>query len=160
MTDGLQKYEILALFPLTGTEEELKAVAGKIEERIRAQGGTVVSSIGLQRGKLPYPINHIRQAYHHLIQFEMLPAALGEFQRALLLGGDALRFTVSKIKGAFRPFVASPAKVMPSKVRSILTRVSSTFAPTPAFSNAAAARIRAPEPARLDEVKKVLSGLN
>ncbi|MBI2552192.1 30S ribosomal protein S6 [Candidatus Uhrbacteria bacterium] len=154
MTEGLQKYEILALFPLTGTEEELKAMAGKIEERIRAQGGAVVSSVGLQKGKLPYSVNRLRQAYHHLIQFEMLPAVLGEFQRALLLGGDALRFTVTKIKGTFRPFIASPAKVMPAKVRPALTRAPFIPAPPPTFNQAAITRARAPEAAPLGEVKK------
>lgn len=155
MTEGPKKYEILALFPLTGTEEELKAVAGKIEERIRAQGGTVASSVSLSRGKLPYSVGHIRQAYHHLIQFEMLPAALGEFQRALLLGGDALRFTVTKVKGAFRPFVASPAKVMPSKVRPVLTRVPFTPASTPTFNNSTMPRTRAIETVSPGEVKKI-----
>lgn|SRR3989338_7218942 len=111
----MQKYELLALLPLTGTDVELKAVAGKIEQRLTETGGTVISSSALQKGRLPYSIANLRQGYHHLIQFEMEEKALREFRRALTLSGDTIRFDVKRVAGEFKTFVPSAPRISPTR---------------------------------------------
>lgn len=103
----MAKYELIALLPLAGTEEELKTVAGKIEEKITAAGGTVVGSKALQKGRLAYAVGKARQGYYHCLQFEMDPKVLGEFRRGLLLSGLALRVEIKKVEGEFKVFVPS-----------------------------------------------------
>lgn len=105
------KYELLALFPLTGTDDELKASAEKIAERIRASGGTVHGTSALQRGRLAYPVLKVRQGSYHAIQFEMDPKTVAELARNLTISGELLRFTVQK-RDEFKAFVPTAPKPM------------------------------------------------
>lgn len=105
MTETAQKYEMLALFPLAGTEEDLRSAAGTLEDKLKSAGATVASSVPHQKGRLSYALGKTRQGYYHVIQFEIDPGALAELRRSILLSGNALRFTISKVQGAFRPFV-------------------------------------------------------
>src|SRR3989338_261879 len=101
----MAKYELLALLPLNGTDEELKTAAGKIEHQLTETGGTVVANMALQKGRLPYSILNLRQGYHHLIQFEMEEKAVSEFRRALTLSGNTIRFDIKRVTGDFKKFV-------------------------------------------------------
>ncbi len=112
MTESAQKYELLALFPLTGTDDELKSIAVRVEEQLKAAGAAVASNVALQRGRLAYPVSRTRQGSYHLIQFEMDPRKVSELERALTLSGTMLRFTIERRKGEFRPFIATPPKPM------------------------------------------------
>ncbi len=105
------KYELLALLPLTGTDEELATAASKIEERIRLAGGVVAGGASIHKGRMSYPIKNVRQGYYHLIQFEMEPEQVNEFKRQLTLAQEALRFTVTGVSRDFKAFVLSPPKV-------------------------------------------------
>ncbi len=128
----MQKYELLALLPLTGTDEEMKAMGGKIEERLKTAGGTVFGSMALQKGRLPYAILKQRQGYYHLIQFEMEEKGLVEFRRDLTLSGDVLRFDVTRVEGEFKKFVASAPRVSPSRITRVASHaapISATYAP-------------------------------
>lgn len=120
MMGTAQKYEVLTLLPLAGTAEELSAMMGKVEERIRGAGGQVVSSKPLQKGRLSYPIKNTRQGYYHLIQFEIEPHALAELKRAILLARETLRFTITNAGAEFKNFVPSaprPARTYsPAKI--------------------------------------------
>lgn len=107
----MQKYELLMLLPLTGTESELLAAASKIEERVRLSGGTVASSTAIHKGKLAYPVKKNRQGYYHLVQFEMEPAQVHEFKKQLLLAQDTLRFTITCKTKEFTPFVPSAPRI-------------------------------------------------
>ncbi|OGL66318.1 30S ribosomal protein S6 [Candidatus Uhrbacteria bacterium RIFCSPLOWO2_01_FULL_47_24] len=111
----MQKYELLALFPLTGTDEEMKALALKIEERISGAHGTVHASTSLQKGPLAYALETVRQGYYQMIQFEMEPKVVAEFRRALILSGEVLRFTISKLAGEFKAFAPSQPRVAPGR---------------------------------------------
>lgn len=111
------KYELLALFPLTATDAELKAQAGKIEERLKTAGANIVASTPLLKERLAYGIGKIRQGYYHTIQFEIEPSALAEFQRALILSGEVLRFDIAKVKDEFKPFTPSVPREMPAYAR-------------------------------------------
>ena len=111
MSENIQKYEILIILPLTATDEELKEQAGKVEERIKAAGANVVSSAPLTKGKLPYRIKNNHQGYFHSIQFEMDPDSVNKFRRDLQLAGETLRFSISKVEGEFKPFIATAPQV-------------------------------------------------
>ncbi|MBI4135588.1 30S ribosomal protein S6 [Candidatus Uhrbacteria bacterium] len=105
------KYELLALLPLTGTDEELTVAASKIEERIRLAGGVVAGGASIHKGRMSYPIKNVRQGYYHLIQFEMEPGQVNEFKRQLTLAQEALRFTLTGVSHDFKTFVPSPPRV-------------------------------------------------
>lgn len=121
MTETLQKYELLALLPLTGTEAELHACATKIEERIKAAGGAIAANRALHKGRLAYSVGKAHQGSYHLIQFEMDPAALRQFRRDLLLTGEISRFTITQAQGAFKAFVPSPPHLRERPARAIRT---------------------------------------
>lgn len=138
MQEGTQKYELLVLLPLSGTEEELKAFAGKIEEQLKVAGATISGSAPIQKGRLAYALENVRQGYYHCLQFEMMPATLAEFQRNLLLSGATLRFSIKKINGAFKAFVpsapaaqrtTSPRVAFRSQVHSMPTTFATASAP-------------------------------
>lgn len=111
MTEDTQKYELLGLFPLSGTEEEVGRAAGGVVERLKAAGAAVASSAPVHRGKLAYPIKRNRQGHYQVIQFEIAPAAIGDLHRQLILSGAFLRFTITKVKRNFTPF--TPTRVVP-----------------------------------------------
>ena len=124
------KYELLAILPLTGTDDEMKVMAQKIEERIKSANGAIYASTPLQKGRLAYAMGRVRQGYYHLIQFEVEPPALAEFRRALILSGETTRFTVSKINGEFKSFIPSAPKASPvSKPRAMPGRPAVQYAP-------------------------------
>lgn len=136
MIENAQKYELLALLPLTGTDAELQAAAGRIEEQLKAAGAAVASNIALQKGKLTYPVSRTRQGSYHLIQFEIEPVRISQLERALTLSGSMLRFTIERRKGEFRPFIATPPKPMQDR-RSAL----SATPRCPSFATMAAPRM-------------------
>lgn len=113
MTDGVKRYELLALLPLTGTEEALKRAADQIEERLKAAGAIMGKSATIFKGRLAYPIPPAHNGCYYLLQFELDPRALAEFRRNLLLSRETLRFTISSVPGAFKTFVPSPPKIAP-----------------------------------------------
>jgi len=108
------KYELLALLPLNATDPELTATVGKLEERLKAAGATVVGNSFLQKGKLAFPIQNTRQGYYHTIQLEIEPRALAEVRKMFALGKDALRFTITQVK-EFKMFVPTPPKVQANR---------------------------------------------
>ena len=128
MTEGKQKYELLALFPLTATEEELRGAAAKVAERLTSAGAAVFASAALFKGYLAYPIAKTRQGYYHTIQFELEPLALAQLRRDLTLAQETLRFSITKVNGKFRTF-------MPSAPRALRPRLTKVLAP--AFTPAA-----------------------
>lgn len=117
MSEGMQKYEFLALLPLSATEDELKVQAGKIEERLKSAGANIIASTPLTKGRLAYEIGQTRQGYYHTIQFEMDPNAVAEFRHALILSGEILRFGITKVKGEFKAFVPYVPKEEPAYAR-------------------------------------------
>ena len=139
MLETKQKYELLALLPLNATDDGLKAVAGKIESRMTEAGATVQGSTMLQKGRLAYPVNRLHQGYYHTIQFEMEPKALPELRRTLTLSGGAVRFTISKVHGAFKQFVPSAPRVSPVRPHSTARPIASaTYSTAPVVAAPAA----------------------
>ena len=124
----MQKYELLALLPLTGTDAELQSVATRVEEQLKTAGAAVASNVALNKGRLAYPVARTRQGAYHLIQFEMDPRKISELERALTLSGTMLRFTIERKKGEFRPFIATSSKPMQDR---------RAAAPTPTFARRA-----------------------
>lgn len=157
----MQKYELLALFPLSGTEDELKASAVKVEERLKSAGATVAGSQPLSRGRLCYPIAQTQQGYYHTIQFELEPQALTQLRRDLTLAQDTLRFSISSVSGEFKPFMASaPRLARPRFVKTAVPAPVPTSMPsTPATPSALAQEAVKPEEApkvTMEEIDKRL----
>ena len=115
MLETVRKYELLALLPLTATDDELKAQASGIEDNIRSAGGTVAGGNSLQKGRIAYPVRKVSQGYYHLIQFEMDPRAVAAFKRSLLLAGKTLRFTLTGAGSEFKTFVPSAPRPAPGR---------------------------------------------
>lgn len=135
MLELTQKYELLGLLPLIGTDEELKAVTLRVEEQLKAAGAAVASNVAVSKGRLAYPVSRTRQGSYHLIQFEIDPRKVSELERILTLSGTMLRFTIERRKGTFRPFIATPPKPMQDRRAPLVRRATpspmGTFA-TPA----------------------------
>lgn len=111
MSENKQKYELLLLLPLTGTDNELKEMAGKVEARITHAGGVIYASNLIFKGRMAYAIdNKLRQGYYQAIQFEIEPRALAEMRQSLTLSGEVVRFTIAKILGEFKVFMPSAPK--------------------------------------------------
>lgn len=126
-----QKYELLALLPLTNTEEELKGQMQKLEERLKTAGAVVAGNCFIQKGRLEYPIKNIRQGYYHTIQFEASPPILRELRRDITLSGDVLRFTISQVLGDFKQFTSSAPRMTPSQHPRPIRTIVPPVAPLP-----------------------------
>ena len=157
MREDKQKYELLLLLPLTGTDEELKKLAVKVEERIIAAGGVIHASTLISKGRLAYAIDQVRQGYYQAIQFEMEPRALTEVRQSLTLSGAILRFTIAKIIGEFKAFVPSTPKAVNiparSAVRPLRPLSQSGYSSTPRPVVPVAASSTAPSPLAQETVK-------
>lgn len=96
------------MFPLIGTDEELKAGgASALETKIRDAGGIVASSAAFKKGAPAYRVRDTRQGYWHLIQFELDPLKMQELRRDMALSGAAGRFTITAVKRGFQSVILS-----------------------------------------------------
>lgn len=90
----MQKYELLAIFPGTLTEDEVVVGAQSVKELMEKQGGMDIQVENLGKSRLAYPMKHIRYGYFRMYYFSAEPTAVQLLQVKLDLSHLMLRAIV------------------------------------------------------------------
>ena len=94
----MHEYEIVYIFRSSRTSEEIESRLESFHARLTADGQiSAVEHWG--KRQLAYPIAKERTGYYVVAQFEAEPAALPEFERALKLDDDLLRYLIVLSEG-------------------------------------------------------------
>lgn len=99
----MRKYEGLFIFPPEGTSGSLKDQKRRLEEALRRFGGRIVQQNEWGRRPLGYALKKFREGEVVLWHFEIDPAQLAEFRKALALEETLLKSTIVKLEGSALP---------------------------------------------------------
>lgn len=113
----MNHYEILTLFSAKFSEEEIGGVAGRVTKLISDLGGRVAKEEHLGRRRLAYPIDHAKQGYYELVQFELDADKLASLERSLRLDQDVIRHQVIRLT-IRRPEIVAAELALQEKLRS------------------------------------------
>ena len=92
----MQKYELLYIIPAKYTEDEVKGLTDKIGMMISNTGGTIEETKVLGRRKFAYEIDHIKNGYYIMVNFEAEQAAIEKMDKTLRLSPDLMRHLLVK----------------------------------------------------------------
>ncbi len=109
----MAKYELLAIFQGTMTEEEVAAQVLKIQELMEKHGAKSIVVEDMGKSRLAYPIQHIRYGYFRMYYFDAEPEVVSLMQEKIILSHTALRAILRKYN----------AKVETKKLSQIVTDV-------------------------------------
>lgn len=87
----MRKYELLTIIKPNMDAEEADKVVAKLEENIKALGGSVASTDKMGRRKLAHDIQNFRDGHYVAMKMELDPAKVAEFKRQLSLNDNILR---------------------------------------------------------------------
>lgn len=92
-----EKYEAMIVFSVKNDEEQIKALADKFSELIKANG-TLTNVDEWGKRKLAYEINYESDGYYVLYNFEAKPEFPAEFERIVNITDGILRSAVMLAK--------------------------------------------------------------
>lgn len=87
----MKKYELLTIIKPNMDAEEADKVVAKIEESIKALGGSVSATEKLGRKKLAHDIQNFRDGHYVTQRVELAPDKVSELKRQLRLNDNVLR---------------------------------------------------------------------
>lgn len=109
-TMRIEHYELMTLFPMSYTSEEVPALVKKVMDSIAEHKGTVTKDVSMGKQKLAYPIENMSHGYYHVYEFDLPTDQAKTLNRALQLMKEVTRYMLltRRIKGAEE--LASEAK--------------------------------------------------
>lgn len=87
----MRKYELLSIIKPNMDAEEADKVIAKLEESIKALGGSVSSTDKMGRKKLAHDIQNFRDGHYVAQRIELAPDKVLELRRQLSLNENILR---------------------------------------------------------------------
>jgi len=87
----VRKYELLSIIKPNMDAEEADKVIAKLEESIKALGGSVSSTDKMGRKKLAHDIQNFRDGHYVAQRIELAPDKVLELRRQLSLNENILR---------------------------------------------------------------------
>lgn len=100
-----QAYELLYILRGEATEEEAKSQAERVHQLLTQAGGTIGKQEFWGKRKLAYEIDHVRQGFYDLVEFDLDSEQLANLEQALRLDEHVLRYQV------VRRIVKSPERI-------------------------------------------------
>ncbi len=92
----LQPYETLFFTRPEITEDELKALMGKLEGAIGRYGGQVEKVDHWGKRRLAFEVEKLNEGHYTLVEFKGSHDVLKELERFYLINQDVLRFITTK----------------------------------------------------------------
>ncbi|MDE3089683.1 MAG: 30S ribosomal protein S6 [Chloroflexota bacterium] len=93
-------YELMYVVRPTVDEQSLAAVNEKVEKFVAAGGGQVRRRDDWGKRRLAYPIAKFTEAFYSVLQLELPPTAVRDFERSLQLTEEILRYLVVRVENA------------------------------------------------------------
>lgn len=93
-------YELMLIFPATIADEAIAGIREKTVNLVSDHGLKITAQEDLGKRKFAFPINHIRQGFYHVVQFEGPRTGVKALDHDLRLSPDVLRhlLTVRKVR--------------------------------------------------------------
>lgn len=88
-------YEMMVIIPATLSDEEAVVAKTKIAGLLSSNGAKITAEEDMGKRKLAYPINHVRQGFYHLYQFEAPSRSIRDLDAALRLAPEVLRHMIT-----------------------------------------------------------------
>jgi len=88
----VKAYELLIMNNPTLDEEAVAAIVERAQVLITAEGGTVDNVDDWGKRPLAYEINHLKDGYYTLIDFQHDPHAIAEIERVLRITDGIVRY--------------------------------------------------------------------
>ena len=90
----MRRYELMLLFRPDLEDDKLQSAVEKVTRAVVNAGGALTKVSPWGKRRLAYEILHFREASYFLIHFDILPSAVREIERGLLLSEEILRHMV------------------------------------------------------------------
>lgn len=87
----MRKYELLTIIKPNMDADEADKIIAKIEENIKAMGGSVTATDRMGRKKLAHDIQNFRDGHFVTQRIDLAPEKVVEFKRQLKLNDNILR---------------------------------------------------------------------
>ena len=94
----MRRYELMLLFRPDLEDDKLQSAVEKVTRAIVNAGGTLTKVSPWGKRRLAYEIQHFREASYFLIHFDIVPSAVREIERGLLISEEIVRHLVTVIE--------------------------------------------------------------
>ena len=110
----MKNYELTYLISSELSKEEVISLQEKIISFIQNEGGVLIENITPLKRVLAYPIKKQDQAYLAVLDFQLNPGKLAEFEKKIKAEDQILRYLIL-IKPKVKAIKAVPRKFVPKK---------------------------------------------
>ncbi|MHB1889248.1 MAG: 30S ribosomal protein S6 [Acidimicrobiales bacterium] len=93
----MRPYETMIIFDTSVEEPAMSAVLGRVNEAVRAGGGTPGQLTRWGKRPLAYELDEHREGYYVLLEFTAEPSLPAELDRMLILADEVLRHKVVRV---------------------------------------------------------------
>ena len=105
----MRPYEVMAIFEATTEPPVIQSVLDHALETIRSNGGSPGAIDRWGRRSFAYEVNHKREGYYVVIEFQAETATVTELDRTLGLADEIIRHKVVRLPDHKTPTAAQPA---------------------------------------------------
>lgn len=98
ISSPVRRYELMLLFRPDLEDDQLQAAVERVTRAIVNAGGGLSKISPWGKRRLAYPIQHHRDASYFLIHFDIVPSALRDIERGLLISEEILRHLIVVIE--------------------------------------------------------------
>lgn len=90
----VQHYELMYILPGTKTDEEVQPIVAQVHGILQQHGANLTKTDFWGKRKLAYDIDHIRQGFYDLVEFDLEATKLNELDNVLRLDDQVLRHQI------------------------------------------------------------------
>ena len=94
----MRRYELMLLIRPDLEDDKLQSAVEKVTRAIVNAGGALTKVSPWGKRRLAYEIQHFREASYFLIHFDIVPSAVREIERGLLISEEILRHMVTLLE--------------------------------------------------------------
>lgn len=95
-----RKYECVFVVRPNLDDDSVDRTVATVEEFIKNQGATIMSTDKKGRRRLAYEVNKMRDGFYVMTRFESKPAIVAPITRMMTLSEDIIRFLVVNLEEA------------------------------------------------------------
>ncbi|HLN16359.1 MAG TPA: 30S ribosomal protein S6 [Acidimicrobiales bacterium] len=93
----MRPYEVMIIFDVTVDPQAIQAVVDRVVETIRNGGGNPGAIDRWGRRTFAYEVNHRREGYYVLVEFNAEPSFVSELDRMLKLADEVVRHKIVQV---------------------------------------------------------------
>lgn len=96
-SNELKVYECMLIVDSQAKEEDIEKLMNKVEKTVKKHGeGKIIEVRKVGQKRLAYPIGHKREGIYYLLNLEIDPVSIKEYEEVMKLSNIVLRFLTKK----------------------------------------------------------------